>query len=32
MAHPKAIALEKGQFRSKIKNAKNMRKTILQKD
>ena len=32
IAHPKAIALQNGQFGSKIKNAKNMRKTILQKD
>ena len=27
-----AIALQNGQFGSKIKNAKNMRKTIVQKD
>ena len=32
IAHPKAIALKNGQFGSKIKNAKNMPKTILQKD
>ena len=32
IAHPKAIALKNGQFGSKIKNAKNMRITILQKD
>ena len=32
IAHPKAIALQNGQFGSKIKNAKNMRKTIVQKD
>ena len=30
IAHAKAIALENGHFGSKIKNAKNMRKTILQ--
>ena len=32
IAHPKAIALKNGQFGSKIKNAKNMPKNILQKD
>ena len=32
IAHPKAIALKNGQFGSKIKNAKNMPKTILQKN
>ena len=32
IAHPNAIALQNGQFESKIKNAKNMRKTIVQKD
>ena len=31
IARPKAIALQNGLFGSKIKNAKNMRKTILQK-
>ena len=31
IAHPKAIALQNGQFGSKIKNAKNMQKSILQK-
>ena len=30
MAHARAIAFDKGQFGSKIKNAKNMWKTILQ--
>ena len=30
IAHAKAIAFPNGQFGSKIKNAKNMRKTILQ--
>ena len=32
IAHPKAIALQNGQFGSKIKNAKNRRKATLQKD
>ena len=32
IAHPKALPLQNGQFGSKIKNVKNMRKTILQKD
>ena len=30
IAHAKATPFANGQFRSKIKNAKNMRKTILQ--
>ena len=32
IAHPKAVALKNGQFGSKIRNAKNMPKTILQKN
>ena len=31
IAHPKAIALQNGQFGSKIKNAKNMRKLFYKK-
>ena len=30
IAHPKVTALQNGQLGSKIKNAKNMQKTILQ--
>ena len=30
IAHAKSIDMENGQFGSKIKNSKNMRKTILQ--
>ena len=30
IAHAKAMALEIGQFGSKIQNSKNMRKTILE--
>ena len=32
IAHAKALALQNGQFGSKIKVAKNMRKTVVQED